>query len=418
MKLQGRIPVEPLDEERLTNIERRLVVSVSELRAPAPRLPRRLFALASVAMAIAVAGIVGYKLRGASPVIAPTAAPQVIAMTSDDAHSRIELGDVELTSTPGTTVRIERDTKRTYIALADGKPGRLDLHVEHDPSRLLVVRAGDTEIEDVGTRFTVDYDGKSHVEVRVTEGEVNVKRAAKIAAIVAGNAWTTEDGSIAITKLDERAAASATVAATSTTVAAVDTAPDGEPMLPGRKGATPGTSTQDAATLGTRDGATNGSNASAGSTNGSNASAGSAADSVARGRKPQSNARKALAKLPYEAPDDAGTEDPKAAIAVYLDRVKTAATVDDKAELLYSIAVMQHRAKDNEGAKHTIAGLLGRMGGTAKAYRAALWLNVRIECLEAFDDECRQAADLYQRKVPDGAAAGVAVAILKEITAH
>jgi hypothetical protein len=103
---------------------------------------------------------------------------------------------------------------------------------------------------------------------------------------------------------------------------------------------------------------------------------------------------------------------------VYLERVKTAGTVDEKAELLYSIAVMQHRAKDNEGAKHTIAGLLGRMGGTAKPYRAALWLNVRIECLEAFDDECRQAADLYQRKVPDGPAAGVAVAILKEIAAR
>ena len=37
MKLGKRIPVEPLDEERLTNIERRLVVAVSTARPDAQR---------------------------------------------------------------------------------------------------------------------------------------------------------------------------------------------------------------------------------------------------------------------------------------------------------------------------------------------------------------------------------------------
>jgi hypothetical protein len=35
--------------------------------------------------------------------------------------------------------------------------------------------------------------------------------------------------------------------------------------------------------------------------------------------------------------------------------------------------------------------------------------------MQRFDDECRQAADLYLRKIPDGVAAGVAQAILTEI---
>ena len=36
MKLVGRIPVEPLDDERLTNIERRIVVGVvGDARGPA-----------------------------------------------------------------------------------------------------------------------------------------------------------------------------------------------------------------------------------------------------------------------------------------------------------------------------------------------------------------------------------------------
>ena len=47
MKLRERIGVEQLDEERLTNIERKLVVRVSEMSAPPARASRRLLARTS-----------------------------------------------------------------------------------------------------------------------------------------------------------------------------------------------------------------------------------------------------------------------------------------------------------------------------------------------------------------------------------
>ena len=51
MKLVGKVPVETLDEERLTNIERRLVVAVSEMTQHPMRAPRRLLAFAGVGLA-------------------------------------------------------------------------------------------------------------------------------------------------------------------------------------------------------------------------------------------------------------------------------------------------------------------------------------------------------------------------------
>ena len=51
---------------------------------------------------------------------------------------------------------VTRDPGRVVIVM---KKGTIDLAVVHDPHRTLLVRAADTEIEDVGTKFHVDYDG-------------------------------------------------------------------------------------------------------------------------------------------------------------------------------------------------------------------------------------------------------------------
>src|SRR4051812_5982714 len=153
MKLQGRIPVEPLDDERLTNIERKLVVAVSDMQAPPERVSRRMLAFAGAAMAVAVAGVVGWKLHR------PPAATTV--GTGPDATFK-------MTSRADSAIAVTRSPGKTEIALAHGS---VDLDVKHDPSRLLVIHAGDTDIEDVGTKFSVLFDGKNHVEVRVIEGE-------------------------------------------------------------------------------------------------------------------------------------------------------------------------------------------------------------------------------------------------------
>lgn len=378
MKLQGRIPVEPLEDERLTNIERNLVVAVSEMRAPAQHAPRRLLAFAGAMAAVAVAGFVGYKLRGGG---AQQGEPH--AQTFAMVDSTVKFGDAEITSAKGTEIAVTREPTSTRVKMARG---RLDLHVDHKADRLFVVNAGDTIIEDIGTRFSVDYDGKNHVEVRVTEGEVKVKRAGKEFRITVNEAWTTEDGETTIAMLDEKLAVAA---GTHIAVATPDPSDNsGQPHVP------------DVANVG-----------SAGS--GSAGSAGSNAGSGARPKAGKTDAKKAVADVPLQ-PQDVGTTDPAAAKAKYLELVRNMQEGEDRARILYSIAVMEHRQKKDKEALHSLSGVLKRNGG--EAYKDALWLELRIRCLKAFDDECRGAAARYVRKFPDGRPSGAADEVLKEIS--
>jgi hypothetical protein len=384
MTLKNKISVEQLDDERLTNIERKLVVAVSEMRAPEPLVSRRLLAFAGVAMACGLAAFVGYKLRPTdAPVVATVEeTPQTFALNTDKANT-VTLGDTTLTASAGTDLVVNRTKQRVVI---DMRRGSLDLVVAHDPSRLLVVRAGDTEIEDIGTRFVVDYDGKHNVAVRVTEGEVKVKRAGKHENLKVGDAWTSERGKLTIAALD--AIATAVVPA------------------PGHVDPTlaPPTPTE-------RSAAESGSNAGTGSATPPEAGSNAPQPKPRTGGK--SNAKAALEKLPIEEPLDVGTKDMATAISKYLELAVSMGDNTDKTQVLYSMAVVQHRARQDKAALYTLSGVIKRQGG--KAYKEALWLNVRIECMQRFDDECRQAADLYLRKIPDGVAAGVAQTILTEI---
>lgn len=402
MKLIGKVPVEPLDDERLTNIERKLVVAVSDMRAPAPHASRRVLAFAGVAMAIALAGFAGWKLHEA-PVVEDT--PQTFAIKSDTERSLLDLGDAQLASMPGTDVRVERMASRTSIVMARGT---LSLTVEHKPGRLLVVRAGDTEIEDVGTKFSVLFDGKSHVEVRVSEGEVKVHRAGKDFAVTMNNAWTTELGTTTIAQLD--AAAVDVIARTN---AAQDdsgsTTNHVETNVDESRGSADVDSRGSAADS---RGSASENRGSAGAENrGSGSGSGSKKPRLAGGP----DARKSLEKWPYTAPVDVGTDDPKAAIALYIDRAQGIPEGEERAMLLYSAAVMQHRTKSDPAALHTLTAVTKRNGGDSKAYKAGRWLEVRIRCLKSFDDACRIAAERYRNQFPSGSETGIVDQILREI---
>jgi hypothetical protein len=389
MNLHGKVPVEQLDDERLTNIERKLVIAVSDMRAPAERPSRRMLAFAGMAMAVALAGVVGWKVRGDAPAADPVAEmPQRFAINTDTSNT-LRLDDAVLTASPASDLVVERTRGRLVIQMTRGT---IDMQVTHDPSRVLVVRAGDTEIEDIGTRFSVEYDGKAHVEVRVTEGEVKIKRAGQHTDVAAGFAWTAARGKLTIAALDAETTVVATGPSVTPTEPATAIAPVGPTQAPHATPTAP----------------------DAGSAAGSSAGTNEAGSGAAVVRKPaKSNARVALEKLAIEEPLDVGTRDFNTAIAKYLDLAVSMGDAQDKTPVLYSMAVVQHRARQDKAALYTLSGVIKRQGG--KAYKAALWLNVRIECMQRFDDECRQAADLYLRKVPDGVAAGVAQAILTEI---
>jgi hypothetical protein len=367
MKLKGRIPVEQLEDERLTNIERKLVVAVSDMAHEPSRASswsRRGLAVASFAMAVAIAGVVGWKLR--TP--AATQAPVTIAEAP-----------FTMSTSEGTRVQVTHASTRTDLAMSKGT---LELDVKHDPNRLLVVHAGDTDIEDVGTKFSVDYDGAGHVEVRVTEGEVKVKRGGQEFDVTVNNAWSTETGVVTIAQLDS-----------ATTVVAhndIEIDPTGA-TIDTPKG----------------NGASNGSDAAKGS------EAAKGSDAIAKGSDAGSASGSASGK------HKAGTTNIKKAILAvelhplpgtmtdYIDQLRTATSDADKSSIMYSIAVQQHLQKDDAAARHSIKGIIN--GRTKdEAYRDAMWLQVRISCmrwLEKPNDEgdrekCRVAAKSYTKNIP------------------
>jgi hypothetical protein len=96
----------------------------------------------------------------------------------------------------------------------------------------------------------------------------------------------------------------------------------------------------------------------------------------------------------------------------YVDQLKT--TTGDKSRVMYSIAVAYHLAKNDDSALYSIKGTLNHRT-TDEAYKDAMWLQVRIRCLKALDDDCRIAAQRYLNNIESGQGAGVAQAIVKEI---
>ena len=86
----------------------------------------------------------------------------------------------------------------------------------------------------------------------------------------------------------------------------------------------------------------------------------------------------------------------------------------DTSRVTYSLAVQYHLAKNDSRAKHLIEGTISQRTND-EAYKDAMWLQVRITCLHALDDECRLAAQRYLNNIPNGQGAGVADQILKTI---
>src|SRR5262249_3882978 len=119
---------------------------------------------------------------------------------SDDKGSTIDIGDAVITSSPGTQLEITRPDGGVLVAIEHN--GKVELQVAKRHGKPpLIVHAGDTDVEVVGTHFTVEcIDGG--VEVRVTEGVVKVHHAADEARVAAGNAYTTKRGVVAMTDLD------------------------------------------------------------------------------------------------------------------------------------------------------------------------------------------------------------------------
>ncbi|MEP6860977.1 MAG: FecR family protein [Deltaproteobacteria bacterium] len=382
MTLRDRIPVEQLDDERLTNIERRLVVGVSELSTK--RSARR--GLAAIGfrgagvVAIAAAAVIGWKLH-AVPAADPPPAPTAQHFQVADG-SRISVDGATLAG--NASYDVTRDPQRVLI---DMQRGKLELAVVHDPHRTLVIRAADTEIEDVGTRFRVDFDGANAVQVRVTEGEVKVTRHAQVVRVAAGNGWTTDRGLLALGELDP------------VVVANVDPLPAIVPAPPVRPHAT------EAPVVRTPHHVAETAPVAV-------APPVPHHDTVTAPADPFVDLRTAIRAVPIErAPAMDGHSDAATEIAK-LKKLAYSTTVGPEAsQALYEIAVLLYRPLGQDAeAMRTLDWYFRRFAG-GKEMHAAMWLRVRIACDHTIDEACRRAAYSYQHDVPGGAASEVAVRI-------
>ncbi len=400
MKLSGRIPVEPLDEERLVNIERSIVANAKI--GPAEHAPRRQLAFAGGLLAVAAAAVVGWKLRGAPAPVVP-AAPQTVAVATDSQRATLALEGATIASEPGTSYDVTREAGKVMIKMTRGK---LDLAVEHRESRLLVVRAGDTDIEDVGTKFSVAWDGAGDIAVRVREGAVKVRHGKQDVLVAKDHEWRPASGVAAITEVavvTPPTSTSAPVAPAAGSAAVAIAAEEPVPVLHERHAAVPEPRPRAARVT-------------------------SETPPPVLG-EPIEPAHRAAAKAPSDPyvdlkqaihaqplafdPRIDGAGDAAAEIA-RLKKIAYSPTTlgDEPSRALYTIALLLHKPLHQDAeALRTLEYYRRRFGDRGKEREAALWLHVRISCGHAIDDECRKAAYTYQHDAPSGGAANVAVRI-------
>jgi len=386
VKLVGRVHVEPLDDERWTNIERRVVTGASDAAARGVDRAARssglawALAIAGVAVIALVAGAIGWRMH------APEAGPLPVAI-AEPGTLRLDGGVLDIGD-----ARIASDAKAAYSITRDGggvqvrmQRGRIELEVGKRGARPpLVVEAGDTDVIVVGTHFSVAYDPDTGaVDVRVTEGVVRVVRKHHDEArVAAGQQWSSGGGLVA----------------TAEPAAPKPAPPQVEPQQPQPQPPQPAKPPQPQT-------------ADAGSNAAKPRPVASGSDARIDRDDPHLDLKTRIRAAPLLAPLDVGTTDPTAAIDAYT-RIFTTDTGQRAAHALYSIAWVQYSRQGRAGdALIQIDRIVKRFENIEyrAQYAAALWLRVRIRCLGAgIDDACRHAAYIYLHQAPDGAAAALA----------
>jgi hypothetical protein len=411
VKLAGRVPVEPLDEERLTNIERRVVAGAVDaaIRRQDLGAPRRHAAQAFTALALVAAGVVGWLLH-APPRAPAVAEPAPIRVDTTAQRSVVDIGDARIESDPATVFAVTRPDGAVVVALARGK---VELEVDSRGERPpLIVRAGDTDVIVVGTHFTVDYgDGRGEVDVQVREGVVRVVHQRQETRVAAGQAWRTRAGVRALAAAADRdagpapaspapASPAATPAAPSGTLPVGDTAVAVGPLpevLRDRKAAVPDAPAlaiappPRAPTPPRRPDA--------------------ARPRPSRPLDPRADVRAAIRAHPVEPALDVGPGNAASTIARYYD-IAAHRAGDEASRAFYSIAVVKHRLGQNADALDVLDAYSRRFRD-GKEYSAVLWLRLRILCLDKIEDRCRAAAYTYLHDTPDGPAADIAQRITR-----
>lgn len=185
MSLRDRVPVEPLEEERLARIERAVVAGLPvRPTRPAWNAGWRLALPLAVATLVAAAALVVWRGRGGDE--EPPRVDDPVVVTAAEDGARVDLGDAVITTGAGASFTVTRPDGGVAVHLARG---RIELDVAPREDRPpLVVHADDVEVIVVGTRFTVEWDDE--VTVTVAEGLVRVERGGASKMLAAGETWS------------------------------------------------------------------------------------------------------------------------------------------------------------------------------------------------------------------------------------
>jgi hypothetical protein len=407
MNLRGRIPIEPLDEDRVVNIERNVVSSHADAMARGQRAGVRwlLPVLTAAAVAAVVAAVLVWKLRPVTEAVIPTVAAPV-RIEATPTGSSIDLGDATLAVAPGTAVVVTRPEGGVLIALERGHVG---LEVASRTDRApLIVRAGDVDVVVVGTRFSVERD--ADVTVEVSEGVVRVQRAGHEARVAAGQRWSAPAQIAAGAAFPEVTAIAVAVAdadgtggagtGTGGTIASGELATTPDLDTPGLHGREAGVPPPDDRP---RTGAGSGSSGRHGS--GSSTGAGSALD-------PQPISKTAeLGRTSVAKPMDVGVTGDEA-LVIY--RKMMGGNTEEVLRGYYGAAhVLRSQGKTGEALKF-LDGYADRnpMGADIDD---VLWMRIQILCKRQVDQKCRVAASAYVRRFPGSGRAELANRITHEI---
>jgi hypothetical protein len=406
VNLRTKVPVEPLDEERLVDIERAVVRGYADALAKPHRAPSRWLvpALCGAAVAAVVAAVAVVKLRPVREIAPPAVAAAPMRFAATASGARVELGDATVDVAPGAAFTVTRPscdaawssaiascpagTTGVLVAL-DG--GTVELSVESRTGRApLVVRAADVDVVVVGTRFTVERGDA--VTVQVTEGVVRVSRGGAEVRVAAGQAWSAPVQIAAGAPMPEpRPIQTAAIAPRDTDVGELAVVgDDGGPALRDRDAVVPTAPT--ARTKSTRDGGGSG-----GSSGGSGGEAGSGSSAPA-------SKTAELRRIKVKAPVDVDGDPVRAYTAL--------TTTDRRRDGLYGLAFTYRRLGKRAEALRMLDALKDAKG---EELDDVLWMRLQILCEPKIDSACRAAASSYVKRFTGNDRSELANRIANEI---
>lgn len=192
----GPPPVEPMSDVTWARVERGLWSRVDSGATDAlPESPRRRWlwlAVPALAVAAVIALIVGTGLFGAraeAPAVSWVEPGEPSRVVAGNAPTAVSFGDAHIDLAAQSAIVMSREGGSPSVLLERGVASfAVAPRIDRAP---FVVRAGDTVVRVVGTRFTVSRSNEQ-ITVAVERGLVDVQFRGGTQRVGAGQSWTSE----------------------------------------------------------------------------------------------------------------------------------------------------------------------------------------------------------------------------------